>query len=445
MSLIDDMIKAGININNFQEVFDFVLHSEGIGRTEFDLVMKEMGQSLDAIQKDLSSKISLDNLEEKLQTKLDKASYEQQGGGGTAASTDQITEGQLNLYFSAERVLSTLLMDLVIPESAESIQSTDSIVVALGKVQAQLTAVINNSDSGHAGASGSVHFLSVNAAESNGNYNNDGATGLNAVAIGPGTQAIAEGSISIGEASLSSIDHGIAVGSGSSTGGSRAIAIGQSSNASKNYSTALGFGALASGVGSQAFGTTANASSHYCVSLGYGASVTGNYQIQLGNTSTTTYAFGAVQDRSDVRDKTDIQDVDLGLDFINRLRPVKYRWDYRDDYAREMFPMPNRLDFEDDESFDNAYQLNQQARIAFFATPVKDGSKVRKRYHHGLIAQELKQVLDEMGVDHAAYQDHATSDGLDVKSIGYSELIPNLIKAIQELSKEVSDLKMKVS
>jgi hypothetical protein len=63
--------------------------------------------------------------------------------------------------------------------------------------------------------------------------------------------------------------------------------------------------------------------------FGYGANVTGDSQVQLGNASTTTYVYGTVQNRSDARDKADIRDTQLGLDFIEALRPVDFRWDYR--------------------------------------------------------------------------------------------------------------------
>ncbi|MBJ9425220.1 tail fiber domain-containing protein [Acinetobacter seifertii] len=526
MNFIDRLLQAGVNINNFQEVFEFFLQgqSEGVGQLEFDQALQNLNLIIEDIKQSLRKKIEIEQLNSQLSEKLDKASYiqhfkgvflseqalklaiplaadgdyahvdagagelikvyvwdatdndwfEQKGGTGAAANTDQVTEGQTNLYFSAQRVLNVLLTGLNIPAVGESITNTDTFLSAFGKLQAQYKETeqkkskqtvldVNNSDDDHypsskavvdlfktlpskgSGSGSSVHFISIVGTEGSVNYNNDGATAVNAIAIGGGSQSTAESAVAFGDSSNSAADHTVAVGGSSSATGSKAIAIGQAANASKNYSIALGFGALVGGVGSQAFGTTANASSHYCVALGYGSAVTANYQIQLGGTSTTTFAYGAVQDRSDIRDKSDIQNVELGLDFIKRLRPVKYRWDYRDDYANELYPVPLRQNFEDDESYIAAIEENKAARANFFRNPQKDGSKVRERFHHGLIAQELKQTLDELGVDHAAYQDHSVLGGLDVKSIGYSELIPNLIKAIQELSTEVDNLREQVN
>ncbi|MDU1059780.1 MAG: tail fiber domain-containing protein [Leclercia adecarboxylata] len=71
--------------------------------------------------------------------------------------------------------------------------------------------------------------------------------------------------------------------------------------------------------------------------LGANTSVSGNNQVQIGNTTTTTHVYGTVQNRSDERDKADIRDTELGIEFILGLRPVDGRWDMRDDYI-EFYP-----------------------------------------------------------------------------------------------------------
>jgi hypothetical protein len=154
-----------------------------------------------------------------------------------------------------------------------------------------------------------------------------------------------------------------------------------------------------------------------CTSLGAESSCSASNQVQLGNSATTTFAYGAVQDRSDARDKTDIRDTLLGLDFVNSLRPVDFRWDYRDDY------------------FNKEEVTLKDGTVETKMVPVtKDGSRSRDRFHHGLIAQEVKAAADAQGVDFAGYQDHSVNGGLDVLSIGYTEMIAPLIKAVQELS-----------
>ena len=160
--------------------------------------------------------------------------------------------------------------------------------------------------------------------------------------------------------------------------------------------------------------------------LGYNAQVTGSNQVQIGDPFTTTYAYGSVQNRSDARDKTDIRDTLLGLDFIKSLRPVDFRWDYREDYYNN-----------------EEYTEDGDSLIRKVAVP-QDGSRSRKRFHHGLIAQEVKQAADSQNIDFAGYQDHSIAGGDDVLSIGYNELIAPLIKAVQQLSAENEELKSRI-
>src|SRR3546814_13145999 len=68
--------------------------------------------------------------------------------------------------------------------------------------------------------------------------------------------------------------------------------------------------------------------------------ISGANQVQLGDSATTSYVYGTVQNRSDARDKADIRDTQLGLDFIKALRPVDYRWDMREDYLKEAIGKP---------------------------------------------------------------------------------------------------------
>jgi len=175
-------------------------------------------------------------------------------------------------------------------------------------------------------------------------------------------------------------------------------------------------------IGDSAF-LTGNYSNSSC--LGYDSAVTGTNQVQLGNSGTTTYAYGAVQDRSDARDKADIQDTDLGLNFILALQPRQFRWDYREDY-RPAKPGPEATK-EEWAAYSEACKLENLTH---------DGTHKRNRLHQGLIAQEVKITMDAMGVDFGGYQDHKVNGGQDVLSLGYEEMIAPLIKAIQELKAE---------
>jgi len=224
--------------------------------------------------------------------------------------------------------------------------------------------------------------------------------------------------------------------------------------------------------------------------VGYQATVTGSDQVQLGNSATTTYVYGTVQARSDENDKAEIRDTVLGLNFINQLRPVDFKWDMREDYRQDFSTIPTMtvdkpieptltvlvptepilvenpteeelsdynikfeqycLDFDNynlilttyNENLENynielaKYVLakNEWVENNKLSNIKTDGSKIRKRFHHGLIAQELAKVIENSGIDFGGYQDHSIGGGDAIKTIGYGEFFGPVIKSIQELS-----------
>ena len=205
------------------------------------------------------------------------------------------------------------------------------------------------------------------------------------------------------------------------------------------YSNTTGNSNTASGVNALSNNTTySNVSG-----LGYNSQVTASNQVQLGDSATTTYVYGTVQNRSDIRDKADIRDTVLGLDFIQSLRPVDYKWDMREDYK------PERPDIEiPDESDENYEELKAKYDLAMeewlesckLENIVRDGSKKRTRYHQGFIAQEVLAL----GMDFGGIQDHSVRGGEDVLSIGYDEIIAPLVKAVQEQQAMIEALKARI-
>jgi len=94
---------------------------------------------------------------------------------------------------------------------------TDAVNVA------QLRAVTGGGSGGS-----SVHFFSVNGDDGQTNYNNDGATGSNAIAIGGQTSATSNGAIAIGHIAQATGNTSIALGFNALAGGSSTV-IGESS------------------------------------------------------------------------------------------------------------------------------------------------------------------------------------------------------------------------
>jgi len=248
---------------------------------------------------------------------------------------------------------------------------------------------------------------------------------------GGSTSSASSGTISdntsVGAFSMAAYD-----GSDSVSVGRSALGNGSSSASANVAVGSYSLAGLTNGQQNTALGYQAFQSGDYTNStcLGYNAAVTGSNQVQLGNSSTTTYAYGAVQDRSDARDKADIQDTQLGLNFIMALRPRDYRWDYREDY-KPLRP-PEGVSKEEMDAWREAAKISNLSH---------DGTHKRTRLHHGLVAQEVKATMDSLGIDFGGYQDHSIKGGEDVLSIGYNELIGPLIKAIQELKAEFDEYK----
>lgn len=165
--------------------------------------------------------------------------------------------------------------------------------------------------------------------------------------------------------------------------------------------------------------------------LGFQSQITGSNQVQLGDSATTTYVYGTVQNRSDLRDKADVQDTILGLDFISKLRPVDYKWDMRESYKSEL-PIQGELSDEDFKVVMDAWLIDNK-----LSNLEHNGTKKRNRFHHGFIAQEVRDL------GFGGFQDHSVNGGEDVLSIGYDEFIAPMVKAIQELKAEIELLKKK--
>ena len=117
----------------------------------------------------------------------------------------------------------------------------------------------------------------------------------------------------------------------------------------------------------------------------------------------TIYSNTGTISTSDLRLKTDILDSSLGLNFINDLRPVSYKF------------------------------------IEGSVTPEGD-SIAGTRTHWGLISQEVKQALENSGVDFGGWVLIDKSNPESEQALRYEEFIAPLIKAVQELTARVKTL-----
>lgn len=242
---------------------------------------------------------------------------------------------------------------------------------------------------------------------------------------------------------------------GSNTTGYGNIALGKNAlyrNKSGSYNVALGYQALENtadaGNENVAIGYRALQGSNFSNIIGIGSNtqVTGANQAQIGNSNVTVYCYGAVQNRSDKRDKTDIQDTNLGLNFLMKLKPREYRWDYREDYINRE-EMEKKLKILEETKIEEEEKTKKREEILkkySLENVIKDGKQKGWRLHQGFIAQEVFETMRELGVDFGGYQDHSINGGKDVLSLGYEEFIPILVKGLQEQQEEIKELKSRI-
>ena len=197
-----------------------------------------------------------------------------------------------------------------------------------------------------------------------------------------------------------------------------------SSNTTGNYNSALGFNSLLknkTGYQNTAVGhhSLENNIANYNTAIGYNAgstvttgtnltlvgidanpsSPTATNQITLGNQyiSSLRCNVQTITSLSDIRDKKNIEDLSVGLNLITKLKPRQFNWVRRDWYS-------------DGNS---------------------DGSKMQDKPTAGFIAQELDEVQTS---EDAEWLNLVLKDNPEKWEATYGNLLPVMVKAIQELS-----------
>ena len=170
------------------------------------------------------------------------------------------------------------------------------------------------------------------------------------------------------------------------------------------------------GVGYQAGDVIITGYNNTC--LGNGADTTSDAstnQFVLGNSSVSLLRCQqtSITALSDERDKTDITDLSLGLSFLKKIRPVKFKWDTREGKARVAADPPEPpLD--------------------------RDGT-----YEAGFIAQELQKVENDEGV--ASWMKLVHDENPERLEATPGNLLPVLVNAIKELSTKNDALEARIA
>lgn len=114
-----------------------------------------------------------------------------------------------------------------------------------------------------------VHFYDVNSTDSTqGNYNNNGATGTNAIAVGVNASASDKDAVAIGDTAVASNESAIAIGTNTTSSGQRSIAMGAQTTAIKDSSVAIGYDTHAVNDSTVAIGSGTYANGRYSVAIG---------------------------------------------------------------------------------------------------------------------------------------------------------------------------------
>lgn len=198
-------------------------------------------------------------------------------------------------------------------------------------------------------------------------------------------------------------DFNVAIGGGAlleNVNGSNNTAVGHSSltNTTGSQNTAIGF------VSGNNVLTGTN-----LTLIGYNAQPTSGSatnQITLGNNQVTSLRCNVttITSLSDARDKKDIRELSLGLDFISKLKPRQFNWDKREWYKEN----------------------------------ISDGSKMQETPTAGFIAQELDELQTS---ENAEWLNLVLKDNPDKWEATPGNILPIMVKGIQELKEENDKLK----
>ncbi|NBV71715.1 MAG: hypothetical protein EBR60_06660 [Burkholderiaceae bacterium] len=172
------------------------------------------------------------------------------------------------------------------------------------------------------------------------------------------------------------------------------------SNTTGNYNTANGYSA------GHGIGANANTTGSNNIFIGYqsvGSSATVNNEVSIYNGSVVARFQGVASAWafvSDARDKANIQDLTLGLDFIAALKPRKFEWNLR---------------------HTDADQGKQAA---------------------GFIAQEVLETIETFD---ASYTNLVDTNDPNQYTFAQSNMIPVLVNAVQELTIIVKELQLELA
>ena len=138
-------------------------------------------------------------------------------------------------------------------------------------------------------AGSSVHYFSVNSDDKNApdgtNWNNDGATKRNAIAVGKNSKSTGESTVAVGTDSYAKNNYDLAMGYGANSLGYSGVAVGQRAIAGDSGAVSVGARTGSYGESGVAIGDSAANYGQYGVALGFSAKALDNSATVVGRTS----------------------------------------------------------------------------------------------------------------------------------------------------------------
>jgi hypothetical protein len=242
-------------------------------------------------------------------------------------------------------------------------------------------------------------------------------------------------------------------------------------NSTGEKNTAVGSNSMTgntTGYGNTALGyntNPTNTSDTNCTFIGNGATASGNYlnataigngvtvparlRVAIGNSNVLwvgTLGFSTWQIGSDGRFKFNIQQNVPGLAFINKLRPVTFQVNTKavDAYINAgrnktvIVPHTQTHTFTDSTGTHTTTTTTYDTIVDKNPNANTDFSPSIAVVHSGFIAQQVDSAANAVGFTSSIV--HRPENSTDIYSLGYAEFVVPLVKAVQELSKEVDSL-----
>ena len=318
-----------------------------------------------------------------------------------------LTEGDHNVMigYQAGDTITTGSYNVCVGNVSDAITATKEKGVAVGY---HADCVTQGTAVGYA-AQSSAHTSAFGATSIGYNAGNDVRNNYNTfVGWEAGKGSSGDENVGIGKSAIdamsSSSDYNTAVGSDCMN---VASGVSGSSNSALGYSagTRLDSGNDNTAVGANAMGgaTDLTGSNNTCIghdAIPSAASVSNEITLGDSNVATLRCQVTSITALSDQRDKTAIEDLDLGLKFVNAMKPRKFTWNRRD-------------------------------------------GKWGGKKEIGFIAQELHEVeMDFSSTERTRLVSYENPSRLEAQPMN---TYPILVKAIQELSAKVDSLQAEIT